>query len=187
MLFAQFSRSGIETDWSWFCRRRCVSLRQCFFVDLILWSWADSSQGQVEWKRHTANDKTGQMWLYRNDCKHTEVQTVWHLELWIHNWRIIPDMIYFTDKAPLFYQSVFYDITHCDSCFERQSSIYETYEVRGVISFSLSAREILAKGLWWIDIIVSGWTSDSWLLCCVERAAVLSVSAAASLLSTVVL
>lgn len=103
--------------------------------------------------------------LYKNNCKHTHCLT-----FRIHNRFIIPDIIYFTDK-----ETITHDITHHrdikDPVFERQSSICETYEVRGVISFSLSMREIVIKGLWWIGIMVSGWTSDSWLLCCGEWAA----------------
>ena len=44
--------------------KRCVwfiSLHQGFFADLILQTWADSSQGQVEWKRrrHLQNRSSG--------------------------------------------------------------------------------------------------------------------------------
>lgn len=74
------------------------------------------------------------------------------------------------------------DMTHHDIMHPplKGRAQYGTHMQWEQISFSLSIRETGVKGLWWIDIMVSGWTSDSWLLYSGEWAPSLSTVSVSS-------
>lgn len=143
------SISLTETDWmqrSWLRRIRWCGVFHCTSASLLTsFCKADEIPPKAKSSEKDAvNDTTDQMWLYWKDCKHAEGQT--HCEVWIPGEWSSPRYLLFPDTD---FERISYSVTNpliLKILIWRPSLICETYEVQGVISFSLSMREMVVQG-----------------------------------------